>query len=125
MTAHRIARLASRLVSTAAAATLIAYFSFDASAQHSQLIKVVTNGQPWTMTQADGTKGQVTLTPDGKGQMQIGSRVVSPTWRQNEAGQLCLKPALIIPERCATLRREGQTILGLDNGAVQFRLDRS
>jgi hypothetical protein len=125
MTAHCTGRPISRLTSAAAAATVALVLSFDASAQQTALVKTVADGQPWTMTHADGTKGQVTLTPDGKGQMQIGSRVVSPTWRQNEAGQLCLKPALILPERCATLRREGQTILGLDNGAVQFRLSRS
>jgi hypothetical protein len=125
MKTHGVAEFISKLTFAAASAAVAAVFSFGALAQQNPLVKTVADGQPWMMTQADGTKGQVMLAPDGKGQMQIGSRVVSPTWRQNEAGQLCLKPALILPERCATLRREGQTILGLGNGAVQFRLSRS
>jgi hypothetical protein len=93
-------------------------------AQQGSLVKVVTDGKPWSMTQTDGTKGQITLLPDGKGQMQIGSMTISPSWREGDGGQLCLKPAFVMPERCATLQREGQVIVGLSNGSAQFRLSR-
>ncbi len=103
------------------AATLLAS---PAIAQQNALIRTVADGKPWSMAQTDGTAGQVTLMPDGKGRMVMGSMTASPTWRETENGQLCIKPMLIVPERCATLQRDGATIVGLNSGKVQFRLTR-
>jgi hypothetical protein len=92
--------------------------------QQGSLVRVVTDGKPWTMTSTDAPGGEVTFTPDGTGRMVMGTRSLSPTWREGDAGQFCIKPMQIFPERCATLRREGTAIVGLNNGQVQFRLTR-
>lgn len=93
-------------------------------AQPTGLMRTVADGKPWLMTQSNGTTGQVTLTPDGKAVMQIGSRSISPSWRVSERGELCIKPAMIIPERCSILKRDGAAIIGFQNGEEQFRLTR-
>lgn len=95
-----------------------------AISQQGSLVPVVADGKPWTMTNVDGSGGQITLTSDGKGTMALGSRTISPSWRQSETGQLCIKPVMVVPERCATLRRDGAAIIGLRDGQLQFRLTR-
>jgi hypothetical protein len=76
------------------------------------------------MTNTDAPSGEVTFMPDGSGRMVMGTRTLSPTWREGDAGQLCMKPLPIFPERCTTLRRDGQAVVGLDNGTLKFRLTR-
>jgi hypothetical protein len=68
-------------------------------------------------------QAKVTLNPDGTGRMEGGPIPMSPTWRTTADG-LCLKPAMIAPERCVALRREGSAIVGYRDGAAQFRLER-
>jgi hypothetical protein len=95
-----------------------------AAGQATDLVATVADGKPWILTQADGQTGQATLAADGTGTMQIGGMSASPTWRRAENGQLCVKPAFIAPERCATLRREGAAIVGTADGVEQYRLTR-
>jgi hypothetical protein len=96
----------------------------SAVAQQGSLVRTVADGKPWTMANTAGPGGQITLMPDGKGRMVMGAMTASPTWREGEKGELCLKPMLVMPERCATLQREGAAIVGLDKGQVKFRLTR-
>jgi hypothetical protein len=95
-----------------------------AFSQSSDLISVVADGKPWAIKQSDGKTGQVTLSKDGTAQMQIETMRASPTWRKADNGQLCVKPALVIPERCSTLKKEGAAIVGSSDGKEQFRLTR-
>jgi hypothetical protein len=91
----------------------------------STLAKQVADGRPWAMTMTDGPAGTMTLTlnPDGTGRMAGGPMTMSPTWRETGDG-ICIKPGMIMPERCATLRKEGSRIIGTSNGEVKFRLER-
>jgi hypothetical protein len=96
-----------------------------ASAQTApSLARVIADGRPWTMAMMpQNRQAKVTLNPDGTGRMEGGPIAMSPTWRGTTDG-MCLKPAMLIPERCVTLRREGAAIIGLSDDQVQFRLTR-
>jgi hypothetical protein len=88
------------------------------------LVRIVTDGKPWSMTMLpQNRQGVLTLNPDGTGRMEGGPMAMTPTWRATPDG-LCLKPAMVIPERCVTLRREGAAIVGVRDNEVQFRLTR-
>jgi hypothetical protein len=87
------------------------------------LAKQVADGRPWTMTMAEGRTGKLILKPDGTGRMEGGPIPMSPTWRETADG-ICVKPSIVMPERCAALRREGGRIVASRDGAVQFRLER-
>jgi hypothetical protein len=95
-----------------------------ATAQAS-LARQIADGRAWNMTMKEGPARtmKLTLNPDGTGRMEGGPMTMSPTWRETGTG-ICIKPAMIMSERCATLRKEGTTIIGLQDGEVQFRLER-
>lgn len=95
-----------------------------AIAQQPSLIHRLADGKPWSLVQNDGTTGQIALFPDGKATMTIGSRTLAPTWRTNGAGQLCLQPLPVVPERCIDLKPDGAAILGARNARIEFRLFR-
>jgi hypothetical protein len=124
MTDRTFIRFGRPLLRLAASAIAGALSAAPSLAQQPSLIRSVADGKPWSMTQSNGQTGQVILGSDGTATMQIGSRTVSPTWRVSENGQFCLKPALMIPERCVALRREGAAIVGVSDGAERFRLTR-
>lgn len=107
-----------------AAALLVLVTTGPALADPSNLISVVADGKPWTLTQSDGGAGKVTLFADGKGTIQLGKTTLAPTWRTSESGQLCLKPSFLAPELCSTLRRVGTAIIGSDGSSERFRLTR-
>ncbi|MFY8040918.1 MAG: hypothetical protein ACOVN4_14820 [Bosea sp. (in: a-proteobacteria)] len=48
---------------------------------------------------------------------------MAPTWLEAPGG-MCMKPMALMPERCVTFRREGVTIVGLNNGEPEIRLNR-
>lgn len=102
---------------------LLSWPSF-AVAQQTSLVRSVADGKPWSMVQANGEMGKITFSDAGKATMQIGDRTLSPAWREAENGRLCLKIVVVIPERCVTLLRDGKSIIGVNNGAQQFRLFR-
>jgi hypothetical protein len=82
------------------------------------------DGKPWSMTMLpQNRQATVTLNPDGTGRMEGGPMAMSPTWRATTEG-MCLKPAMVMPERCVKLRREGAAIVGVRDNEVQFRLTR-
>jgi hypothetical protein len=93
------------------------------NAQAPSLLDIVADGKPWTFSRPDGKGGQVTLMPDGKGRMQMGSMVLSPTWTPTADG-FCLKPVPIVPANCLALVRDGKAILGQKNGKTEIRLER-
>jgi hypothetical protein len=114
--------------STATALGLLLMFlglpPVKATAQAS-LARQVADGRPWNMAMKDGPGRtmRLTLNPDGTGRIEGGPMTMSPTWRESGA-DICIKPGLVMPERCATLRKEGAKIVGLKDGEVQFRLER-
>jgi hypothetical protein len=88
------------------------------------LVRQVADGKPWAMTMLPRNRqAMVTLNPDGTGKMEGGPMTMSPTWRATPDG-LCLKPTILMAERCVTLMREGRAIVGLRDGIAQFRLER-
>ncbi len=88
------------------------------------VVRQVADGKPWTMTMlTENRTMKLTLNADGTGKMEGGPMALSPTWRETAQG-MCIKPMAIMPERCATLRREGATIVGVSDGEPQFRLQR-
>ena len=93
-------------------------------AQRSDLSRLLVTGGPWTLAHASGQAGKISFTADGNASMQMGDRQISPTWRIIGNGQFCLKPMLVIPERCVTLQRDGDTLIGIANGSEEFRLTR-
>lgn len=95
-----------------------------AQSQQASLVSVITDGRPWSMTMPDGAKGTITFNQGGTARMTVGERALNPSWRQAENGQLCLKPMVLMPERCATFRREGQAIVGHHDGKPGMRLTR-
>lgn len=98
--------------------------SIPSHAQAPALVRVLADGNPWTMNHSNGETGRLTLGSNGTATMQFSSRTVNPTWRLNEKGLFCLKVMVFMPERCASLRREGEAIVGVSNGVVQFKLSR-
>jgi hypothetical protein len=56
-----------------------------AAAQQSDLVGVVADGRPWSLTQSDGRAGKVTLFADGRGTIRLGDSTISPTWRKAES----------------------------------------
>jgi hypothetical protein len=100
-------------------------FPLSKALAQSSLAKQVADGRPWNMTMTDGPAGTMTLTlkPDGTGRMEGGPMTMTPTWRETGDG-ICIKPSMMMPERCATLRKEGTRIVGSKDGEVKFRLER-
>lgn len=96
----------------------------SAHSQQSSVLATIADGKDWTILQSDGQTGKIRLSSNGTGSMQIGERTLSPKWRVGQNGELCLKLALIIPERCVSLVRDGESVLGISGGAHQFRLSR-
>lgn len=88
------------------------------------LARLVADGRPWKMTMiAEGLTTTLVLHRDGTGRMEGGPMPMAPVWRETAQG-LCLKPFASAPERCAELRREGNSIVGWQAGKPQFRLER-
>jgi hypothetical protein len=88
------------------------------------LVLILADGKPWTLTLVpENRKATLTLHPDGTGAMEGGPMPMSPSWRATPDG-LCLKPGMVMPERCVSLKREGAAIIGVRDGVVQLRLER-
>lgn len=116
-----------KLKAVVIAATILAAAAANAqnvpqNAPQVSLARQIADGQPWNMTMAEGRTGRLTLRSDGTGQMQAGPMNLSATWRETRDG-LCLKP-MMAGERCATLIRQGNTVIGANEGREQFRLSR-
>ena len=69
------------------------------------------------------TTGSLTLKPDGTGVLLNGAVTLQPEWRATSDG-LCMKPALLIPERCFKLLINGSSIDGIEDEKLVFRLFR-
>jgi hypothetical protein len=105
---------------------LLALSPLDAAAQSEAgaLVRMLADGKPWALTIVpENRTGRLTLNPDGTGAMEGGPIPMSPTWRATADG-LCLKPGMMMPERCVSLKREGAAIVGTKDGAVLIRLQR-
>ncbi|MEI8143923.1 MAG: hypothetical protein WCH83_00535 [Alphaproteobacteria bacterium] len=94
----------------------------DAGAQ--SLIREIADGKPWSIVTLEGRTGRLTLNPDGTGKMDGGPMSLSPTWEETRDGMCMTMPFPINNRRCVTLRREGVAVVGLRDGAQQFKLTR-
>ena len=84
----------------------------------------VADGKPWHMFYPErNTTGSLTLKPDGTGVLLNGAVTLQPEWRATSDG-LCMKPALLIPERCFKLLINGSSIDGIEDEKLVFRLFR-
>jgi hypothetical protein len=98
-------------------------FAASSFAQSPSLARQIADGQPWSMTTAEGRNGRLTLRPDGTGQMRADPMMLEATWREMPASGFCFKPS-IAPERCVTLRRNGAIVIGMRDCKEEFRLTR-
>ncbi len=83
----------------------------------------IADGQPWIMQTADGAELQLTLHGDGTGRIEGGPVSLAPKWRATPDG-LCLKPGLLVSERCLVLQREADGYVARRDGEIVFRLTR-
>lgn len=83
----------------------------------------VTDGHPWKMTTGDGHTGTLVLFHNGTGKMTGGPMELSPKWRPTPEG-LCLKPGMLLPERCVKLVLSENGYIGLKDGKEIFKLER-
>jgi hypothetical protein len=83
----------------------------------------IADGRPWKMTMDDGRVTTLVLFENGKGKMTGGPVELSPTWRPTPDG-LCLKPGLLLPERCVQLVRSNNGYIGTRAGEQIFKLER-
>jgi hypothetical protein len=84
----------------------------------------VADGKPWHMFYPErNTTGSLTLKPDGTGVLLNGAVTLQPEWRATSDG-LCMRPALLIPERCFKLLINGSSIDGIEDEKLVFRLFR-
>lgn len=89
------------------------------------IIKQVTDGKPWTLMMVKENRTmKLTLNPDGTGKMEGGPVTLCPTWHEAASGGVCMKPMAMMSEKCVTFRREGPFMVGVNNGEVEFRLQR-
>jgi hypothetical protein len=115
-----------RHITISATIVIMAGMTVGAYAQSGNvpLSRVVADGKPWSLTMVpENRQGRLTLNPDGTGKMEGGPMAMSPTWRATADG-LCMKPSMVMAERCVTLRREGRAIIGERDGVVQIKLER-
>lgn len=94
----------------------------SAEAQSPSLARQVADGQPWSMRRADGGQSRVTLNPDGSARVQVGILTMDASWREAPDG-MCLRPS-VAAERCVTLRRVANAVIGMREGREEFRLTR-
>ncbi len=101
--------------------------STAASAQragsNSSLVGRIADGRPWRMRMEDGRKTTLVLLTDGTGTMTGGPMALSPTWRPTADG-MCLKPGVMMPERCVTLSPTSKGFSGTRDGTIVFTLER-
>lgn len=83
----------------------------------------VADGHPWKMTTEDGRITTLVLFENGKGKMTGGPVTLSPKWRPTPDG-LCLKPSLLLHERCVQLVRSNNGYIGIRDGEQIFKLER-
>jgi hypothetical protein len=84
----------------------------------------VADGKPWQMFYPErNTTGSLTLKPDGTGALLNGAISLQPTWRATSDG-LCMKPAMLMPERCLKLLINGRSVDAIEDGKLVFRLFR-
>ena len=84
----------------------------------------IADGRPWQMFYPErSTTGSLTLRPDGTGILLNGAVTLQPEWRATSDG-LCMKPALLIPERCLKLLINGKSVDAIEDGKLVFRLFR-
>jgi hypothetical protein len=92
-------------------------------AEQTAIAHYVADGRPWKMTTEDGRVTTLVLFENGKGKMTGGPMEWSPTWRPTPDG-LCLKPGLLLPERCVELVRSNNGYIGTRSGERIFKLER-
>lgn len=83
----------------------------------------ITDGRPWKMTTDNGQVGTLVLFQNGTGKMTGGIMDLSPKWRPTPDG-LCIKPGVLLPERCVKLVRSENGYVGLKGGKQTFKLER-
>jgi hypothetical protein len=112
-------RLSLALVLTLGTAPAFA----QSSARSPSAAARVADGQPWSMTMANGGTGQATFARDGTAALRMGPMNVRPTWRETADGMCMTLP--VGGERCVRLRAEATGFAGLrPDGEVEFRLTR-
>ena len=94
-----------------------------ARAEQPPIAHHVADGRPWKMTMEDGRVTTLVLFENGKGKMTGGPVELSPKWRPMPDG-LCLKPSLLLPERCVELVRSNNGYIGTRAGEQIFKLER-
>lgn len=83
----------------------------------------IADGRPWKMTMDDGRVSTLVLFENGKGKMTGGPVELSPKWRPTPDG-LCLKPGLLLSERCVQLVRSNNGYIGMRAAEQLFKLER-
>jgi hypothetical protein len=82
----------------------------------------IADGQPWSLTTADGRSITLTLNPDGTGLMEGGPMTMRPSWRATRTG-LCINVA-VMGEHCMTYRKVPGGFDSYENGVLRGRLRR-
>ncbi len=82
---------------------------------------LMADGQPWNATAPNGRTLQMTLNPDGTGQMKMGIMRRNISWRGIDDG-VCLDGMPTGGERCVTLTARGNGFVGRgpDGGEMAF-----
>jgi hypothetical protein len=88
------------------------------------LASYVADGKPWQIFLAEQNQtGTFILNPDGTGVLSVGVLPLQPKWHPTSDG-FCMKPAMLIPERCVKLMINGNSVDGTRDGKLIFRLHR-
>ena len=118
----QVTRVAHTLLPVATACvTIYAIALQSAQADDHDIMAVVADGSPWSMQSANGRSGELTLNPDGTGQMQMGFMSMDATWTPYPGG-FCLDGPR--GTRCVTLEAAGTGFSATENGAQAFSLVR-
>ncbi len=85
------------------------------------ITELMADGQPWNATVPNGRTMQMTLNPDGTGQMKMGIMRRNISWRGIDDG-VCLDGMPTGGERCMTLTAQGDGFVGQgpDGGEMAF-----
>lgn len=93
------------------------------AASNPSLAARIADGRPWQIRMEDGRKTTLVLLANGTGTMTGGPMALSPNWRPTADG-MCLKPAMLMPERCVVLSATSTGFTGTRDGATVFTLER-
>lgn len=97
--------------------------SAQQAGSNSSLAARIADGRPWRMRMENGRKTTLVLLTNGTGTMMGGPMALSPTWRPTADG-MCLKPGVMMPERCVTLSPTSKGFTGTRDGTIVFVLER-